>query len=280
MLVRRVLLAVLVLCVAAGAVPVQAKKYEYFGARFKIGIGAFFSDSSTDIRLDSAALGGTTFSFENDLGLDKTKVAGQLGFQWHISRRSNIILSAFRLHRSGTANSRIAITIPDPDDPDTSITIAANVEVDSLMNTDVTFLSYGFSIINRENAEFGVRIGFHVTDIKVGLSVPSNPSIGDTSESVTAPLPTIGFFGGYQVGKRIQIGGDVGWFDITLGDFKGKITDAVFGFQYQLSKLLGLGASYQYFEIDIEANTADFGGVGGEFQYRYAGPAITLTFSI
>jgi hypothetical protein len=254
----------------------QGKKKDKFfgGARFELNLGAFASRVETEIRLDAAALPGTTFSFENDLGLSDNETVPIGGFVWRIGRRSSLNVAYFDLNRSGTSESRISITIPDPDNEDETITIQEDVVVDSLMDTSVAYLAYRFSFINNPKAEFGLRVGLHVTGIKVGLALPNDPDIPSTDENVTAPLPTIGIYGGYRILKQLYFTGDLGYFQIEIGDFDGRITSANFGLQWQPFKLIGFGLNYQLFEVDVEASTEEFGGIGGKFKYRYDGPVL------
>jgi hypothetical protein len=254
----------------------QGKKKDRFfgGARFEINLGAFASRVDTTIRLDSTEIPGTSFSFESDLGLEDNKTVPTGGFVWRMGRRSSLTLNYFALNRSGSNQSRISITIPDPEDESQTITIGADVTVDSLMETNVSFLAYRFSFINNPKAEFGLRIGFHVTAIKVGLALPDDPDISPTEEDVTAPLPTFGLYGGYRLLEKLYFTGDLGYFQIEIGDFDGKITSANFGLLWQPLKLVGFGLNYQLFEVDVEATTEEFGGIGGKFEYRYDGPVL------
>jgi hypothetical protein len=251
------------------------KKHKFFGgARFELNLGAFASQVETTIRLDATDTPGTSFSFESDLGLEDNRTVPTGGFVWRMGRRSSLTLNYFALNRSGSNQSRIEITIPDPDDESETITIGADVTVDSLMETNVTFLAYRYSFINNPKAEFGLRLGFHVTGIKVGLALPNDPDISPTEEDVTAPLPTFGLYGGYRLLEKLYFTGDLGYFQIEIGDIDGKITSANFGLLWQPLKLVGFGLNYQLFKVDVEATTEEFGGIGGKFEYRYDGPVL------
>jgi hypothetical protein len=275
-LAASVLAAGLTLLGSPDAAAQGKKKDDWFGgARFMLDIGAFASEVETRIRLDAADLPGTSFSFENDLGLDDNKTVPAGRFVYRFGRHASIGLGHFTLNRDGTSEARISITLPDPDNPkEETITIEENALVSSFFDAQTTVLSFGWSFINNPKAEFGLRFGVHVTGIELGLSTPENPEIPSTAEDVTAPLPTLGITGGYRFGKTLYFTGELGYFALEIGDFDGSITSATAGILWQPFNLVGFGFSYQFFEVDVSATTEDFGGVGGEFRYRYQGPLL------
>jgi len=251
------------------------KKDDWFGgARFEFDLAAFFSNVGTTIRLDAANLPGTEFSFENDLGISDNDVSGLARFGWQISKGNNLSLAYFSLNRSGSSESRISITLPDPENDGETITIGDDVVVDSFFNADTTVLSYGYSFINNNKAKFGLSVGIHVTGIELGLATPNQEEIPDTAEDITAPLPTFGLQGGYRFGKNWYFTGNLGYFALTFDNIEGSITSALAGVMWQPFKLVGFGVNYQLFKVDVEATTDSFGGVGGEFTWDYSGPAV------
>ena len=155
---------------------------DWFGKwRYQFDLGAFASTVETTVRLDATNLPGTTFSFENDLGLSDNDTSPLGRFAYRFGRRSRISLTQFNLNRNGTAAARISITLPDPNDPDATIVIDADVVVNSFFDVQTTVLSYGYSFINNNKAEFGLRFGVHVTGVDLGLDTPNQPGIPSTN---------------------------------------------------------------------------------------------------
>ncbi len=269
---------------AAGAVllslPASAqekKKDDWFrGWRYELALGSFYANVDTRVRLDATDLPGTEFSFENDLGLDENDSSFIGSFSTRFGRRSSLHLTGFSLNRGGTSESRISITLPDPDDPDDTIVIDEDLVVTSFFNVDTLRLSYRYSFINNPKAEFGIEVGLHVTAIELGLSTPNQPQIPTTAEDVTAPLPTLGVQGGYRFAENWYAMGNLGYFALEIDDIDGSITAMTAGVVWQPFKNVGFGLSYQYFDVEVKATTDSFGGVGGEFRWRYAGPAAYL----
>lgn len=69
-------------------------------------------------------------------------------------------------------------------------------------------------------------------------------------------------------------GGYADWLSVNIGDFSGDLTDLGVNLQYQAFKNLGIGAGYQYFNIDVRADSSDW---NGKVDYTYQGPSIFLT---
>ncbi len=72
--------------------------------RGSIGIGAFFVEEDTEVRLSSDTLGtGTKFSFQDDLGLDEDDEAVRLAGYYRFKPRHRIEFSYFKISRDGRA---------------------------------------------------------------------------------------------------------------------------------------------------------------------------------
>jgi hypothetical protein len=278
---RWFLTAALVACVVIGfssrAQAEEKNRDDWFGGwRYELDLGVFAADVETVIRLDATDTPGTEFSFESALGLDDNDTSPLGRFAYRFGRRSSISISHFELRRDGTSQSTIAITLPDPDDPDETIVIDQDVLVRSLFNATTTVVAYGYSFINNEKAEFGFRFGVHVTELELGLATPNQPDIPDTLEDITAPLPTFGIIGGYTFGEHWSLIGDLGYFALEIGSVDGSIASGVVGVLWQPFDHVGFGLNYRTFEVEVNATSSDFGGVGGSFNWRYKGPGLNV----
>ena len=77
----------IVLSVSTTPLSAQQKEYSLFD-RFSLGLGGANLGLNTTIRLDSAELGqGTSLNFEDDLGLDSSKLVPAINFRARLGRR-------------------------------------------------------------------------------------------------------------------------------------------------------------------------------------------------
>ena len=87
--------AALLVCVAVAlviAAPAEAQRdFEPLFDKFNFRVEGSWVGLTTEIRLDSEALGrGTTLTFEDDLNLDSSKTIPSLAFEWQISKRHRL----------------------------------------------------------------------------------------------------------------------------------------------------------------------------------------------
>jgi hypothetical protein len=253
------------------------KKDDWYGQwRYEFDLGAFAADVETRIRLDSTQTPGTEFSLENDLGLKDNDTSALFRFAYRFGRRSSISFTDFNLKRNGHSESRIDITLPNPNDPDETIEIGTDVVADSKFNADTLVLAYGYSFINNPKAEFALRFGIHVTDLSLGLQTPNQPEIPDTAEAVTAPLPTFGILGGYRFADNWYVNADLGYFALEIDNYDGSIISGIVGVTWQPFKYVGFSLNYQTFEVEIDVESDDFGGVSSSLLWKYSGPALNV----
>jgi hypothetical protein len=92
----------------------RADAQEPLDDRYAMTIGVYSVDARTNVRLDAAGGKiGTSFSFENDLGIDPDAWARDLGFTARIGERHRFEIEKFAFERSGERTNTRQLNIRD-----------------------------------------------------------------------------------------------------------------------------------------------------------------------
>ncbi len=231
--------------------------------RWTLEIGAYAPKVKTTAHLDRTLGLGTLVSFEDDLGLDDRKVDAPILGRVRLGERWRIEAEYFALNRSGSRVISKAINWGGNTYP---IGITVNSEFDS----DIYRLSGGYSFIKDAQAEFGVALGFHVTDFTMSLA---GASVAIRTADALAPLPTIGFYGSYAFTPRWLLSGRVDFFSLKYNDYDGSLVNLMAGVDYRFTRNFGIGLAYRYVDYDLDVTKSSFtGGV----KYEFSGPMLYL----
>ena len=147
------------------------------------------------------------------------------------------------------------------------------------VSVEVIRLLFGRSFIKNDQNDFGAGIGIHNLDL--GAYIEGEILIndggtgfhrGDTSKS--QPLPNVGAWYLYSPAKKWTLHARVDWINANIGDYDGTLWNSNVGVNYQMFRHVGLGLSYQYFNIDLKVDNS---GWRGGADTTYSGPVIALT---
>lgn len=118
----------------------------------------FFANLETKVRLDGTggAL-GTSFDFEQDLGLDDTKTRIMAEGYWRFFKRHRLDVSYFNLDRSGDGSSTIQIRFGDE-------VFQASLPLQVFLDIEVFNLGYSYSILFDEKKELAVGLALSIQD--------------------------------------------------------------------------------------------------------------------
>ncbi len=125
--------------VLAAAPPVEAQsKYGPLFDKFNFRVGGSWVAMSTEIRLDSEALGkGTALNFEDDLNLGADQTIPTLAFEWQIARKHKLGVRWQDITRASSAQALTEIQWGDE-----IIPIDANIALG--FDITQTFLDYTY----------------------------------------------------------------------------------------------------------------------------------------
>lgn len=255
--------------------PVSAESQEEAGPRadgelfslndFTFRVGLYDISSSTKIRVDGVGgLIGTTINLENDLNLDERKSTSYLSVGWRVSGRHHLELEQFNLSRDGLQTLTAEIEFGDQ-------VFEVNATVDSFFNTNITRLSYSYTVRDTARSKVALGVGLHRTKISAGIAGKAG-SIGEERAGfaeVTAPLPVVGIDAAWKFNERWSIGGRLQLFRLQIAEYAGQLDHATVRLEYDPFKYVGFGVGYDFFSmrLDIERDLWN-----GNVTYQFDGP--------
>ena len=218
---------------------------EFGTERFAISVGAFITDRDTETRVDSTVIGtGTTIVLENDLGLDSHHTVGRIDGYFRFSESHRIDFGLYDLSRDSTRIIDREIQFEDQ-------IFLIDTSVSTKFDMEVYRLAYSYAFWLADKGFLGADIGFHVSHFSTTLLGTMGGQFA--SDSFTAPLPTFGLRGEYQITPRLTLNGKAALFDFEIGDIDGRFVDIYVGMDYKLMKNLALGLAYDYVSADIDS---------------------------
>jgi hypothetical protein len=257
-------LAAILLFAAISSPAIAQDKQELFGRRFDLSMGAYWPRMSAELRVDSTEPPGigTTINFDT-LGLEKMTTGPLVLGGYQFSRRSSIRFAYFDIDQNAqNVPTGIEIRIGD-------IVIPIDTVTSSTVATKVFAVEYGYSFINDNKKNFGLSFGLNVQDFNLRINNEEDPTEPPATADTVAPLPTLGAFGGFRLGKKWDFSGRLGVFALEVGEYKGTLTNLSAAVIHRTFKNVGFGAGYYGFWIDVDSEDESW---KGKFEFNYSGP--------
>jgi len=237
----------------------------------KLGVGAFLTAFSTDIRVNVQDVGGGGVSLEDDLGLTDSQTTGYGFAYWRIAPRHRLGLGYFSFNRNASATAQKDIEIGDGE----------TIQVGSAMQTDFELdifpVFYSYSFLKRPEQELALNVGLHwgELDFRVDASawVEDEGGTGRVTASAGLPLPLIGLSYDYWINDRWNLNAAAEYFALNIDSFDGSVYNVKIGTEYWMWNNVGAGLAVNTFGIDIDLDESDW---KGSLEYRYWGPQIYL----
>ena len=188
------------------------------------------------------------FDLEGVLGLDESTdlFMGELG--WQFAQHWGLALQYFRSSRSG---SRVLEETFEWQD--TVFDVGARLNAGTKLEVTRFFFARR---LRSEAGPHSLRIGAGVHWLNFDAEVSGEARINDMStEFRTAkakaefPFPNIGAWYRYSPNRNWLINVRLDWLSASIDNYSGDIWNFAAGINYRTSKHMGIGASYQYFEL-------------------------------
>jgi len=247
--------------------------------KFKINLGAMYvTNFETEMQIGpSDKVLNASVNTKDQLGMDSETNVFRLDGYYRFTPKHSVDFSYFTVNSSG---NRI-INIDIPDWGENNDTINAGARVQSHFNMDVYKLNYVYSFYHNEDVELGLSVGFHITNLDLGLSafgeINGTPSQSLITESkFLAPLPVFGFKGEYTIIKdTLYAQYKADYFYLKFDDFEGSLLSTAINIEYRFLDNYGLGLGYNSNTINLEA---DDGNVGLEAKNNLSGGMLYFTY--
>jgi hypothetical protein len=233
----------------AAALPLAAQDSALF-PRFSV-IGAQSAASfETDARIDPEVTGGqgTLVSFERDLGLEDSRTLRRVEAQWRPFARHELAAAWFSAPRRGIEQIDRDIVFRDEVYP-----------VTALVSTqfDLDYASATYTYWARRGPRDGVGISLGVAHLALDAALTAerpgtSVTVTQTAET-EAPILLGGLQGRVAFTDRLLGEASVATLPrVTIEDYTGRAVVANARLEYRPLRWIGIGASYQYFNLDVD----------------------------
>ncbi|MRX69364.1 hypothetical protein SAMN06265349_10660 [Flavobacterium resistens] len=240
--------------------------------RFKFTAGAFFPINNTQVEVGSNNGNfGNMIDFEKDLGFKKNTQSFAASFEWRISRRSRLGSEYYYLDRTSTKTLQKDIEFGDH-------TYPIDGRVSAFFDNQIIRIYYGYAFVSKPTYEIGALIGAHVMLIDVGLRLEGQTQGVEFHDDfgVTAPLPDIGVWGEFVLGKKVGLYANFNYFALKVNDIDGRILSYNLSVLYNVYKNFSLTAGFTGLNIRVDAQKERLNGF---FKWGYNGPTIAAVYT-
>jgi len=240
--------------------------------RFKFSAGVFFPSNNTEVEYGSNnGEFGNLIDFEKDLGFDKNSTSFAGAFEWRISRRSRLGAEFFYLKRTSTKTLQKEIEFGDH-------TYPIDARISAFANNQIIRISYGYAFISKPKYEIGALIGSHVLLIDMGIKLEAGTQQLEYRDNFdfTAPLPDIGVWGEFVLGKKVGLYANINYFALKVNNIDGRILSYNLSVLYNVYKNFSLTAGYTGLNIRVNVERERLNGF---LKWSYNGPTLTATYA-
>jgi len=239
--------------------------------KYWIELSGFRASPDTKVTVSRPGQPGTKLDMESDLGLNSHEFLPGIYGGVRLGERWLITGEYYGLDRNGSKILTRDINFDGS-------TYPASVEVDSKFRSNIYRFSVGYSFFKNEQGELGADLGLHTTNFKIdlrGQGTAGGPGVTlqNRDQSFTAPLPTLGLYGVYEVAPKVSVNGRVDWLSLKLGDYDGGIFNAQASVAYNFTDLIAVGAGWRYVDYNLDVNKKNY---TAKFDYKFNGPSIFL----
>ena len=184
---------------------------------------------------------GNVVDIEDDLDLDDSEeFTGEIALNWGNSRLS---LNYLPLGFSGTGTLSDSIVINGQE-------FSASADVATDLDLDLYDFGYTYFLVNMDDTPTRLQLGLELA-VKIAdaeLSVREVGGVISESESVTAPIPTIGARARIALADYLGVTGRIGYMEYSGNHFM----DAEAQIEFSPLPMLGVYAGLRYFDLEID----------------------------
>ena len=240
---------------------------EEFPDRFMIRGGwnyVFNADTTFSLNGPGGTI-GTTIDFARNLSGQREDNLWRIDSLYRFNPRHSIGFSYYDVTRKGQRTLDRDLTVRDT-------TFSAGGDVSSELRFKMYRFIYNYSFHHDEKVELAASFGMYFANIGASLSANLTCSggltcgagqaltPGRTSNSLTVPLPSIGFLVNYHFTPRLLGTARFDWFYIETAQFKGAMNEVYFGLEYRLFKHFALGGAYDRLDVNADVDPKKGGG--------------------
>lgn len=246
------------------------KKNPMLADKFKFEIGVFYPTQSFNIGANGNSP-NDEIDFNEALNLSKNDITTYFSFDWRFSRMWKLTAEYVSFKNQNTVSLKKDIHWED-----------YILEQGSFVSAGVNMKMYRIFIerliLKERKYELGAGLGVHALNISAfiegeamlnGQNLASDRYVSDA----ILPLPNIGIWYIYAPSDKWSFTTRVDWFAITVGEYSGGIWDIEPKVNFEISKHIGIGASYRFFNLNAKVTKTNW---DGGFDASFNGPAFGI----
>jgi hypothetical protein len=241
-------------------------------------VGAFSQTADIQIKSTNEGFPPIEIDLVDDLGMDDSSVAINAMYRWRFTNRWSLSFTYQLLDLDGNGAASKDFNFEGTD-------YTAGVLINSEYKMKTYLADIGYSIIRNEKWELIVGAGLHSFDIETSISGLAIITDGNSnlveettraSTDVLAPLPNLRIGLVHLFTPKWEVGASGGWLSLEIDNIDGQYTYLDLNTEYRFTDRFGIGASYQFAEIDI-TSTKDANNVD-KLNLQFEGPSLYFTY--
>lgn len=249
----RILIAVgLILAVSSSSATAddESDLHPYLTATYFVDLGVFFPQRKVELSVDGPISSAQDdIDFESEFGLKKSDDLLALNFGWRFGEKWGVGGQYFK-----SDGQRQKALQDDVEWGEFVFGAGTGIRAGLEFSLIRTVLTRRFN--SADHHDFGIGVGIHWLEIGAfieGNAIVNGMQAGFRRESVKAeaPLPNIGAWYQRSLTEKWALTARIDWLSADVGDYDGTLINASAGINYRVFEHIGLGLSYNLFQLDI-----------------------------
>jgi len=231
-----------------------ASKFGTLPARWNFAAGGYLPSLSTTATIGGPLLSATPIDLENALGLSANTQTIDLYASYRFKKKNMLSLEYFGYTRSATKTINDSLVVGDTV-YDAGATLHANA------NIAYFGFTYRYYFWRREQWELGAGLGIDVMNLGVGFGIKASTAgradSAQTSGSILAPVPLIGFYGDWEPIPDLYVRGTFQTFFLKYQEYSGSVHDRRLAVEWYPWRNYGFGAGWHLVGLSIKKTNAE-----------------------
>lgn len=231
----------------------------YLTDTFYLDIGLFFPSRELKLSVDGSVAGArSAIDFDKAFGVKKSDDVLSVNGGWRFSE--NWQLGAQFFASDGQQSRALEEDVEWGD-----YTFGAGTGVVAGLDFSLIRTFFARKFQTAEHHSFGIGIGVHWLEIGAfieGNAIINGEQAGFRRESVSAkaPLPNIGAWYIRTLSERWSLRARFDWLEADIDKYDGRLINASASINYAFSNHVGIGASYNLFQLNVGVDEDDWRG--------------------
>ena len=271
--INRFVRLVALIVVVPGLTAAEEDVHPLMTSKYWGNVGVYFSARDFDASA-TGSIGGFTrgIDFESRAGLGDQPDLFMAELGWQFSSDWGLALQYFESERSGSKTLTESIEWQD-------LVFDVGVSVEAATSVEITRLF--FARRYRDDGPHSLRLGAGFHWLRLGASLAGEATLNDLSREfrrsavkADIPMPNIGAWYRYAASPRWLLNLRTDWLSASVDKYKGGIWNASAGINYSAWDHVGVGLSYQFFQLD---GTIKEDNWRGDIQTKLTGPFVYVS---